>query len=446
MNPLAASRSEEHLNGNRESSSVNRVDRLLFLSFGFIFFTLPLSTGLSSIAWVVFVVAWIVSGRWKSASVVLRRPWFYPLMALIAVNALGLLWTEDLRRGLAFLQKMKFALVLLAGATLPWDVSQFRRVVKLFLLGLGINAGVGFVQWALGTAGLIQRKSIGPVGFCDHIGLSIFLCSALLWISFDFQYRTVLSRRWNGFLGMLFFAQLISTGGRTGQIAFLVLTPIAVGLLYRRQFFPWGAAAVGVAFFLMGLSPMFQRRYQAAVRDLELYSEGVVSTSLGIRLVQWEGSWLLARSHWIYGVGTGDFPVEIRRLQEAGRLPDTPGYVKMDHPHNSYLLYFASLGLVGLFALLGFLCAIAREAWVHRKQPRGWFVLAYLGTFLITGFADSTIHGHGTALLLYLVSAIPPGTDQMRLVGTGTEEGPHRPSAAGPSPETQRRNPPPSGS
>jgi O-antigen ligase len=141
--------------------------------------------------------------------------------------------------------------------------------------------------------------------------------------------------------------------------------------------------------------------------DIQQYQIGNVETSVGLRLVFWEGALKMAKEHPVLGVGTGDYKMEMSRLHQAHAIPDTPDFSVSDHPHNSYLVYLADLGLTGLFIFLWFLWAATLEAWRHREHAAAWFKLVYMGIFLLGSFTDTLIWGFHNAFALGLIVAIP---------------------------------------
>ena len=162
--------------------SGSKFDAWLFPLFAMTLFLATLSTAAANIFGVIFLITYVFSAYWREWRQVLSRPWFWPLMALLAINLLGMLWTEDTKRGLELLVKLKWAIYLLAGATLPWKLSHFILLVRLFLAGLAVNALLGSLQWLqlipwrIGTHDGLQGNS-------DRIFLSMTLTSAMLWIA-----------------------------------------------------------------------------------------------------------------------------------------------------------------------------------------------------------------------------------------------------------------------
>lgn len=389
-------------------NSATKINAWLFPLFAMPLFVATFSTVAANVFGVFFLITYAASGYWRNWRLVLSRAWFWPLVALLAINILGMLWTEDTARGLALLIKLKWMLFALAGATLPWNRSHFILLVRLFLAGMALNALLGGLQWLqLIPQGLIGSHD-GLLGNSDRIFLSMTLTNAILWIAFDIRNKIALPRALNIFLALIFFLQLVAAGGRAGQLSFVLLLPIALWLLYPGL---WRILAMSFgALVVIGLSmsPLVQQRIQEAKVDLQQYQAGNVETSVGYRLVFWEGALRMAKEHPLLGVGTGDYKIEMSRLQQTHRIPSTPANPVSDHAHNSYFAYLSGLGLTGLFIFLWFLWASSKEAWQCRHHATAWFKLSYMGIFLLGSFTDTLIWGFHNAFALGIIVAIPP--------------------------------------
>lgn len=384
-----------------------RIDAWLFPLFALPLFVATISTAAANIFGVMFLIAYAASGYWREWRLLLSRVWFWPLLALLAINFLGMLWTQDTVRGLELLVKLKWALFTLAGATLPWNRTHFILLVRFFLAGIVLNAMIGGLQMLHLYPWRIPNPADGPVGYSDRIFLSMTLTSAMLWIAYDLKNKLVLSRALNITLAFIFFVQLITAGGRAGQLSFVLLFPVALWMLYPGRWRWWAMAVVVVGVVGLGLSPQVQKRILDAKTDLQQYQAGKVETSVGLRLVFWEGALRMAKEHPVLGVGTGDYAMEMAHLHQMHSIPDTPEFPETSHPHNSYLAYLADLGLIGLFIFLWFLWTATLEAWRHREHAAAWFKLGYMGIFLLGSFTDTLIWGFHNAFALGLIVGIP---------------------------------------
>jgi O-antigen ligase len=386
--------------------SCAKIDAWLFTLFAMPLFVATLSTVAATVFGALFLITYAVSGYWKNWRQVLSRTWFWPLIALLSINVLGMLWTQDTIRGLELLVKLKWALFALAGATLPWDRSHFILVVRLFLTGMALNAMIGGLQW-LNLFPWRVMPTHGPIGYTGYIFLGMTLTNALMWIAYDLKHNVVFPRALNIALALIFFWQLSAGIGRAGHLAFVMLIPVALWLLYNGRWRAWAMAVMFSGIVGLGLSAQVQHRIQSIGTDIQAYQAGNAETSLGLRLVFWEGALLMAKESPIFGVGTGDYKIEMERLHQLHAIPDTPSVLNADHAHNSYLTYLADLGLTGLCIFFWFLWAVIKETWQYRESASGWFKLTYLGIFLLGSLSDTLIWGFQNAFALGLIVAIP---------------------------------------
>lgn len=385
----------------------NKIDKWLFTLFALPLFVATLSTAAANIFGVLFLITYVFSGYWHEWRQLLSRTWFWPLMALVAINFMGMLWTEDTVRGLQLLVKLKWVLYTLAGATLPWRREHFVLLVRLFLVGIAINAVIGGLQWFNLYPWRVIEVGGGRIGYTNRIFFSMTLTCALLWIAYDLKNKYVFSRLINSTLAAIFFVHLIFAGGRAGLLSFVLLMPMALWLLYPGRWRVWAMIVVAVGVIGMGLSPQVQKRMYEVVTDIRQYQAGNAETSIGFRLVFWEGALLMTREHPFLGVGTGDYTIEMDRLHQRRAIPDTPENPVTTHPHNSFLAYLANLGLIGLAIFVWFLWAAIKEAWKHKEHATAWYKLSYMGIFVVGSLTDTLIWGVHNSIALGLIVAIP---------------------------------------
>lgn len=399
----------------------------LFIFFCMPLFMAPISTAGSSISGALFTVLYLASGYWRNWRVVTQRRWFWPLIAILAINVFGLLWTEDWRRAEQLLTRLFIVPLALAGATIPWQERHVKWMISLFLSGLLLNAVIGLLQWLQFFPWGPMEEGVGPTGFANHIFLSLALTNAILWLLYDIKQSFLLKRPYALLLAAIFFLQLATIVGRSGQLALCVLLPVALWYLYEGAWRKWATASALLVLLILLAAPQVRNNVQQALNDIRHYQAGDVTNSQGMRLVFWEGALKMAWAHPLLGVGTGDYAQEMARLQERGQIPNTPGYLRHDNPHNSYLAYLADLGFPGLFVLLWLLVAIFRESWRAQRSPEGWFKLSYIGIFLVGSLTDTLIWGHDHVMMLAIIAALPvltrsPSSPQQIWIDNGTPE------------------------
>ena len=121
-----------------------------------------------------------------------------------------------------------------------------------------------------------------------------------------------------------------------------------------------------------------------------------VSTSLGERLNLWRNSVLIWENHPFIGTGLGDFKRDNQKLIAEGRsINDSIGVY--GHAHNIYFDSLATMGLLGLFAVIVAIVVLPFRFFLrHWRQAQGeWPRFYALGGMLsVAGFATFGLTEH----------------------------------------------------
>lgn len=389
-------------------------DNVVFTFYALPLFFFPLSTAGAGISAGLFLLIYAASGHWQRWREVTQRPWSMPLALLIALTFIGLLWTKDLHAGFKVAAATGYGIYAFMGATLPWRQQWVRWLIRLFLAGLFLNAVAAFLMtWHI--LPWHNENYIAYTGFADHIWLSMALTHALLWILWDLRIKWNFNIWTNITLAFLFFSQLAITPGRSGQLLFVLLMPLAVWFLFKGKWRYWALVAITLTVACMALSPIVQSRVSLGIQNLEQFiaNPDTTTTSWGERLATMWAGIDMAYEHPIDGVGTGDFAPAMRDLQSRHLITETPGTIG-DSAANSYISEAAILGLPGLLLLLLFLISLSKETWNARMTPQGWFVLSYLGIFWIGGFYNTLTWGYADAFTIAILAGLPLTTKMAR--------------------------------
>lgn len=382
-------------------------DSAVFTFYALPLFFFPLSTAGAGISAGLFLLLYAASGYWRRWREIPKRPWALPLALLIALTLLGLLWTSDMHFGFKVAAATSYGLYAFMGATLPWRERWLRRLIRLFLYGLLINALLAcLITWRI--LHWHYDPTMPYVGLAGHIWLSMALTHALLWILWDLRMGWNFGLWPNLALGTLFFAELALSPGRSGQLLFVLLMPAAVWLLFQGRWRYWALGAIAATVVALSFSPIVQSRVALGMENLQqfIHNPASTDTSWGIRLATMWAGVEMAQEHPLLGVGTGDFAPAMADLQARHEVTVTPG-TRNDSAANSYLSEAAVLGLPGLVLLLWFLVTLSRESWRVRMTPQGWFVLGYLGIFWIGGLYNTLTWGYADAFTIALLAGLP---------------------------------------
>ena len=156
-------------------------------------------------------------------------------------------------------------------------------------------------------------------------------------------------------------------------------------------------------------SNLFHERVNLAIDNIATFSEmpGYVDengnySSVGVRLAMTMNSWQIIKKNKIIGVGTGDFPVEYKKINELYPTSQPP----TTNPHNMYVLILVQIGLVGLISMLSIFYYQIKQSFIssNRFIRDAGITLPIL--FLVVMWSDSYILGHFTTLMFVFFSLI----------------------------------------
>jgi len=140
---------------------------------------------------------------------------------------------------------------------------------------------------------------------------------------------------------------------RGGWIAIPVLLLIAVATL-RHVSWKRRVTALLVFFALLTAvcvsSSMVRARFDQAMDDIRAYQAGHTDTSVGIRFQLWKAATLMLTRHPLAGVGRGEFHRNLQAIHAEGVI--TEEATNFEHAHNEFLYNGATLGALGIGALL----------------------------------------------------------------------------------------------
>ncbi|MCX7918697.1 MAG: O-antigen ligase family protein [bacterium] len=384
--------------------------KLLYYSFLGVFFFLPIATAPGVIFAVLAILIWLGSGLfWKEKSRWLHQPWFIPAVILMLLPWLGLLYSENLPYGLKIAKKsyLWFTGFALASVTFT-EKENPKKLISAFLIGLAFNASVSILQnmpFFKGWLELLPLHFDFPVGFLDltgHITLSLFLVFGILLLSFYFQRVTTRTFQSIIIAGIvLYFIDLILVQGRTGYLAFLFLSPILFSNVFGEKRRKLILFCILIIFILFAIAPPVQKRIQEVVNEVKQFQAGNPETSIGHRLYFWKGAWKICLTHPIIGVGTGDYGLEMKRLQAANVLP--PISIEITHAHNTFLHLAVSFGIWSVFVLCWLLGILLKTGLKYRHTEIGFMVLIFSLIYIIGSFTDTLIYRHQTLYLFALI-------------------------------------------
>ncbi len=389
-------------------------------------FVLPLSTSAISIVALLILLLWLIEGRFADkAAEIFTNPVAIAVLAFLTMLVLGLLWSPDVWAGLDILRnrwKILLLPVLLTG------ISFERRslYINCFLAGMSVTMLITFLAWF----DLIHYADVSPT----HLTRKVFhvIYNPLLAFSiYLVLHQAIWGKLRNGvrfglisLAGLMIFNMFI-TEGRTGQVAFFVLTSALLFQIFKGNRIKAVAAICLLlpTLFSAGyfFSPVFQQRIDTARQEISQFKTNP-HTSVGMRMQFCQNSLAIIRQHPWLGVGTGGF----KSAYEQKNQEKTPYCIATDNPHNQYILIAVMVGLPGLVVMLLIFAAMFRQAWVMNDQ---WQRVRYAFPlfFMVIMLAESYLKVYETGFFFALFAAIlykqkpDPRLEQLRSDRSGNK-------------------------
>lgn len=179
--------------------------------------------------------------------------------------------------------------------------------------------------------------------------LGLFSLISIGWARND-RWSLIVLRLVGGGAGL--YASYLSQS-RGGWIAIPVLLLIAVATL-RHVSWKKRVTALLAFFVLLAAvsvsSSIVRSRFSQAVDDIHAYEAGRANTSVGIRFQLWKAASLMLTRHPLAGVGRGKFHDSLQAIHAEGVI--TQEATNFEHAHNEFLYNGATLGVLGIGALL----------------------------------------------------------------------------------------------
>ena len=154
--------------------------------------------------------------------------------------------------------------------------------------------------------------------------------------------------------------------------------------------------------FTMYQSETFQYGFQTALNNVQGYQSGDKNTSVGYRLQFSQYAKKLFFSSPILGLGTAGFSYHFRKDQ-----PIPAWGVKLNDPHNQYLLTAAEYGVVGLVILFYFFFSLFLAC--RKLQETRYILIGLLCSFVVANLVDSFLLLSSTGYFFILFTALSLG-------------------------------------
>lgn len=272
-----------------------------------------------------------------------------------------------------------------------------------FMLGCVVGSFVLAAQGIQEVFYLSADRAYGVYGspglFAGHAVVFGIFSALLVHLNRERPWLMVL-----GVLGLISaFLCIVLAGSRSTYfvLAIFLFVGLPLLLLGRRismlLYFAFVSTVVALSY---NLSSVTKQQVHRGVDEVRIYlsdPDPLRSSShgsVGTRLEMWRASLIIARDYWLTGVGWRAFPESARGYAERGEI--NPLATHHPHPHNTYLEFLVSYGLIGLGLLLAF--------YVYGFLVPDLWLRVLLMFWLLNGIHEGGLFVYGNSLSFLLVA------------------------------------------
>ena len=174
-------------------------------------------------------------------------------------------------------------------------------------------------------------------------------------------------------------------------LTLLLITPLFLILLLRKRYsnrvsvFTTFSCVLLTAILAFSIPQLRERFLQIVNTDFELafqhdyHDSDAGLNEVNYRLMIWRFSAESVQENWLLGVGTGDWPQELRARMVAAHVKDVAWGM---NAHNQFVQAHLTLGIIGLILLLLPLALSVRSAWHQRNLAYLLCLFVFMASFM----------------------------------------------------------------
>ena len=374
--------------------------------FGLYGLFISVSVSISSFLAYLMLLLFIVQGNFKTHFLKIKNNFFvYAVLWFVFLHFLGLLWTEDFIWAQNVL-KREWKLIFILLFMMIIKKEHFNYYLKCFILGMTFSEIVSYAIWfEIIPPFMYAAKNGMYTPFMWHLSYNIYLAVAISLVLHFLIHDKQLDKIKQIILSFFFLTMTINmfiTGGRAGQIAFLVMLFVMAYTFFKTHF----KLAIGILSIVSislilaySASDLFSKRVDLAIHEVKTFEENH-KTSVGYRIALTLNMFELIKQHPFIGVGTGDMLQEYAKVNEKS-LYKTP----ITQPHNMYILILVEFGLLGFITLLALFYAKTKIALSINDDLRN-IRFAFIVMFLVVMLSNSYLYTHHTMVLYIFFTSI----------------------------------------
>ena len=378
-------------------------------------FLMPLTVSLANTVIVMIVLLWLCSGDYKSKyNEIISSKLMISSIVFYILHIIGMFWTEDLEWGFHILHKMWYFLLLLPVLYTIVNKEYTKYYIYAFLVAIALTEILSYLVWFEVIGEFRKAYFNNPTPFMSHVSYNPFLAFAIYLVIHEILFNKELKKLMlslYSFFSIVMIINMFITGGRAGQVAFFAMIAILILQYFKGQRIK---ALIAILILLPGIfitayqtSALFKERANLAIHQIVNYDIESVAmhqslhSSVGGRILFTLNSWEIIKENALLGVGTGDFPIEYKKIS----VRNSRNAPYADNPHNMYVLVLVQLGIVGLLSMLSIMYYQIKLSFKgsNRFFRDTGFALPLL--FLVIMWSDSYLLGHFTGLLFVFFSS-----------------------------------------
>ena len=382
------------------------IDRWHQLAWWLCVITLPWHATANNISLILLTTLWIADGDFKLKWQRLKAAkWTLPFLLYYLILLIGMLYTDDVSRGLVMLDKkiifLAFPIIVATDRALSAKFLGFLKrsfvysssaavLVCLMLAAYSFFQGSPTENFDIRTNEyfMLFHPGASPAwpyfsyielanGVGIHPGyLSMYLVFCMV-ILFTENYQTRNERIINSILGFMIVCTLVLLASRTATLAFIgSATYILVKKNQEKQFKVYIPIVLSSLLLglLLWLIPVAKFRVIEEPMITKYKADTTVTdwNSVSYRLLEWQGSWSVIKANWFAGVGTGGNRKAVAHFYN--HFSSSTAGLDLN-AHNEYLQVWTESGVLGIITFL--LCLTVGVFPLRYDSSYGSFVIIF---------------------------------------------------------------------
>ena len=326
--------------------------------------------------------------------------------ALFLLYLLSFLWTENFSAGL---HSFKYYISIITVMVIYYTSAKssfLTPIIAAFLISMAISEllsyGIFLEFWSFGDRGTPDN----PTPFMHHIKYSIFLGTTIFLLIWQIKNKN--TPNIVRFLEFIFLisatVNLFINGGRTGQIGLIFATIVYIATYYgmKLKYILSGVVLITFIFFsAYYTSPIFNKRVQMGVSDVQKMMEGNLGSSWGLRVAMKIIGYDIVKESPFLGVGIGDVFDEFQNHLKNSELKKYYYLHHLPHVHDQFLQTTIQVGIVGLLILIYFFYSIFKMEY-HDPLIKST-LFAILTIIIFSFFTEASLRNNTSALLAFIL-------------------------------------------